>query len=454
MNNFEKVLSFLPAVRKSEKKLGFNEKLLWTGAVLLLYFILSAIPLYGLSPSYVSRFESLSLLLAARLGSLISLGIGPIVSGSIILQLLKTADIIKIDTSTKEGRKLYEGVQKAISIFFIIFMNSMYVLSGAIPPASSTFLNVLTLIVQLVFGGLLLMLFDEMSSTWGFGSGISLFIAAGVSQEIFMKSLSPIINPSTGYFVGYIPLIFQAFFKGTPQLIIWPLLTLLSTVAIFMAVVFMQSVKVNIPLSMGKVRGYTFKWPIHFFYTSNMPVIFTTSLIAMVQMVGLILFNAGFPIFGSFSGQNPTSGLASWLQFPTISDIVTLGVSSYTMQLIVYPLFLIIGSIGFSILWVNVGGQDASSVAQQIFDVGLGVPGFRRDKRILEHILARYINPLAVLGGATIGVLAVLADFLGVLTRGTGILLTVMIIYNFYENISKTSLEDANPFVKKLFGAL
>lgn len=452
--NLDSILSYLPAVKKSDKKLGFNDKLLWTGVVLLLYFILSSIPLYGLSSSYVSRFEALSLLLAARLGSLISLGIGPLVSGSIILQLLKSADIIKIDTSSTEGRKRYEAIQKGIGILFIIFMNSMYVFSGAIPPADTGFLNTALLIVQLVLGGLLLMLFDEVCTTWGFGSGISLFIAAGVSQELFIKAFSPVINPGTGYFVGYIPLIIQAFLKGVPDLAIWPLISILSTVLIFGIVVFAQSIKVNIPLSMGKVRGYTFKWPINFFYTSNMPVIFTTSLVAMIQMIGLIFFNAGFPILGQFSGQNPTSGIASWLQFPSISDLVTLGVPYYMMQLIVYPIVMIAGSIGFSMLWVNVGGQDASSVAAQIFDAGLGIPGFRRDKRILEHILSRYINPLAVLGGATVGVLAVLADFLGVLTRGTGILLTVMIIYNFYQNISRTSLDDANPIVKKLFGGL
>ena len=76
---------------------------------------------------------------------------------------------------------------------------------------------------------------------------------------------------------------------------------------------------------------------------------------------------------------------------------------------------------------------------------------FRRDPRILEKVLDRYITPLAVLGGAAVGALAALADFIGALGTGTGILLTVMIIYNFYENLAARYLEEMNPMIRKFF---
>jgi len=447
-------LKFLPEVKKPEKKLGFNDKLKWTITILILYFLLSVIPLYGLNPDYVAQFESLSVLLAAKLGSLISLGIGPIVSGSIILQLLNGAGIININTQSKEGREQYQLLQKGVNVFFIIFMNAMYVLSGAIPPAQGTALNIALLIIQLVLGGLLLMLFDEITSKWGFGSGISLFIAAGVSQQIFVTALSPIINQGTGYFVGYIPLILQLFVQGNPGAAIWPALSIIATVGVFLLVVFAQSIKVNIPLTMGRVRGYNIKWPIKFFYTSNIPVIFTASFIAMIQIIGLFMSNAGMPLLGEFAGQKPISGLALWLQFPSIQDLFIQGIGTFIPQLIIYPLFMILGSIGFSVLWLQVGGQDAASVAGQIYETGLSIPGFRRDKRILERVLSRYINPLAILGAAIVGLLAVIADLFSALTRGTGILLAVMIIYGIYENIARTGLDNASPAVKKLFEAL
>ena len=146
------------------------------------------------------------------------------------------------------------------------------------------------------------------------------------------------------------------------------------------------------------------------------------------------------------------SGFASWLNFPNIYKIINQGALYYLPQLIVYPLFMIIGCVGFSIMWTHMGNQDPASVADQIYKSGLSIPGFRRDRRILERVLARYINPLTVLGAITIGLLATFADLLDALSRGTGILLTVMILYKIYENIAKSSVGESNPLVKKFLG--
>lgn len=297
------------------------------------------------------------------------------------------------------------------------------------------------------------MLFDEICTKWGFGSGISLFIAAGVSQELFMQGLS-LIRDESGYFIGSLPLTIQALLAGNVGLMIWPLISLIATAAVFLLIVYASSIKVNIPLTLGRVRGFNIKWPIKFFYTSNIPVIFAASLVAMMQMVGLMLFNAGFPILGTFSGQSPQSGIVSWLQFPSIRTIIQSGIGSYIPQLIFYPLFMIIACVLFSILWVQVGGQDAASVADQIHESGLSIPGFRRDKRILERIVKRYIDPLTILGAIAVALLAVVAELFSTLSSGTGLLLSVMIIHGLYESIKREGLQGANPTIKKLLEAV
>ncbi|MDD5054005.1 MAG: preprotein translocase subunit SecY [Candidatus Nanoarchaeia archaeon] len=454
MTDWVDYLKYLPEVKKPEKKLDFNEKLKWTLIVLVLFLFLSVVPLYGLAPNFVSQLQDLSLILAAKIGSLISLGIGPIVSGSIILQLLKGADVIKVDTNTKEGKERYQLIQKGISILFIIVMNTMYVLSGAIPPSAPTAFNYAIMIMQLIFGGLLLMLFDEICSKWGFGSGISLFIAAGVSQELFTQALSPIRDPTSGYFVGKLLLIIQSLLAGQMELLIWPLISVAITVAVFLLIVFASSIQVNIPLTLGRVRGYNIKWPIKFFYTSNIPVIFAASLIAMVQMLGLMLFNAGIPLLGTYSGQMPQTGIASWLVFPSLRTIIEQGATPFVAQLLFYPLFMIVGCVLFSILWVQVGGQDAGSVADQIHESGLSIPGFRRDKRIVERVVKRYIDPLTILGAISVALLAVVAELFSALTSGTGLLLAVMIIHGLYENIKREGFQGAHPTIKKLLGAV
>jgi preprotein translocase subunit SecY len=119
---------------------------------------------------------------------------------------------------------------------------------------------------------------------------------------------------------------------------------------------------------------------------------------------------------------------------------------------IVYMLIMMAGSIIFSMFWVNTAGMDAHSVAEQFKSASITIPGFRHDPRIIERVLERYIPALAVLGGAFIGFLASFADLTLALGTGTGILLTVMIVYQFYEQIMSQHADDMPPAVKKLIG--
>ena len=89
MADLRKIFSLIPEVRKpDEKKVAFNVKLKWTIVILIAFFILANIPLFGLSQNALDRFEYLAVILGTDFGSIISLGIGPIVMASIILQLL------------------------------------------------------------------------------------------------------------------------------------------------------------------------------------------------------------------------------------------------------------------------------------------------------------------------------------------------------------------------------
>src|SRR3989339_396666 len=122
MSLITNIVSFIPEIKSPEqKKLDFKSKLKWTLIVLVAFFILSVIPLYGLGQNGLARFEQLSIILGASFGSIMSLGIGPIVTASIVLQLLAGSGILKIDQTTHEGRATFQGIQKLLSIFFVIF---------------------------------------------------------------------------------------------------------------------------------------------------------------------------------------------------------------------------------------------------------------------------------------------------------------------------------------------
>jgi preprotein translocase subunit SecY len=478
------ILTSLPEIKgPEEKRLPFKQKLKWTLIILVLFFILSNIGLYGLGPNSLEQFEFLAIILGASFGSLLSLGIGPIVTASIVLQLLKGSGILKLDTNTHEGRVFFQGLQKVLALFFIVFEAIIYVLLGGLSPdlglSPLAFRNMqMLLIAQLTLGGIIVLFMDEVINKWGFGSGISLFIAAGVSSQVFVRAFSPLTQSGVLAFgsgqapIGVLWVFFGSLIGGEPLNAIRALASILTTILVFGFAVYVQAMKVEIPLSFGRIRGHGVRWPLNFIYTSNIPVILVAALGANVQLWARLLQGRlegsgatsgvmhwiSVHIFGQFAGNNPISGLVQWTFAPNILDEIFAAISSGVfnwfslIQAGTFALFMMVGSVIFSIFWVQTAGMDARSQAKQIMSSGLQIPGFRRDERVLESILKRYIFPLTIMGGLTVGFLAASADVVGALTSGTGILLTVMIIYRLYEEIAQQHMMDMYPGLRKMMG--
>ncbi|MEK6983314.1 MAG: preprotein translocase subunit SecY [Nanoarchaeota archaeon] len=466
MSIWNTIISNLPEVEgPTQKILSFREKLKWTSVVLLIFFVLGLMPLFGLGINTLQRFETLSIILGAEFGSLISLGIGPIVTASIVLQLLNGSGIWKFDLTSAEGKKTFQGTQKFLSLFFIIFESAVYIFLGGLAPSEQFkgtgfyFQLQIILIFQLFLGGILILFLDEIVSKWGFGSGISLFIAAGVSKSIFLQAFNWIVPQGATYPPGAIPAFFVSLVEGNVTTALIMVSAVIATILVFVIAVYAQAMKIEIPLSFGVIRGHGIRWPLSFIYTSNIPVILVAALITNFQLWGRLLQNTGYPILGTFSTSNnqPISGFVYWLQGPDIvrnileQHTILIGISPY-LQAMVYTLFFVVGSVIFSIFWVQTAGMDAKSQAKQMISSGLQIPGFRKDERVLERLLNRYIWPLTIMGGITVGFLAAFADLTGALSSGTGILLTVMIVYKLYEDISRQHMMDMNPMLRRFMG--
>jgi preprotein translocase subunit SecY len=462
MSWYKRILYNLPEVAPpTQRKLGFKEKLKWTLLMLVLFFVLGLIPLFGLGQNALQQFQILSIILGAEFGSIISLGIGPIVTASIVLQLLNGSGLIKFDLSSHDGKRTFQGIQKVLSLFFIIFEGAIYVFMGGLAPPEALagtpafFTLELMLIFQLCLGGVLIMFMDEVVSKWGFGSGLSLFIAAGVSKSVFIRALSPLPSPNNPEIMtGAIPALFQSLARGDPQTALLMLAGVVATVLVFVIAVYAQSMKVEIPLSFGRIRGHGIRWPLSFVYTSNIPVILISALIANIQLWAHLLQRWGYPVLGTFVGNTPATGFVAWIATPDIVGKLIRGSLTFAdiSHSLVYLVFLIVGAVVFSWFWVQTSGMDAKSQAKQMMKSGLQVPGFRKDARVLERLLERYITPLTVMGAIVVGLLAGLADISGALTNGTGLLLTVMIIYRLFEDITKQHMMDMNPMMRKFMG--
>ena len=470
------IFNFIPEVTgPSEKKVGFNVKLKWTLIILVSFFILANISLFGLSHNALERFEYLAIILGTDFGSIISLGIGPIVMASIILQLLTGAGILNIDTTTIEGKKFFQGVQKLLVLFFIVFEAMVYVLMQGLQAAEG-FTGLL--IFQLILGGLAIFYMSEVCDKWGFGSGVSLFIAAGVSWRLFTSAFQFINQQGRNCLLdfkgtpcsGKILVMIQSIINKYPIEFVSAFGAILATVVIFLIVIWAQSLKVEIPLSFGRIRGYGVKWPLSFFYASVIPVIFAAALIANFQLFGGLIENAATPCLieggtcegiakfatyfgwlGHFSEGQAISGLAFWMGSTNLLELIIRGglLTRHLLQGLTHILFFVFFCTLFSVFWVKTSGMDSKAQAHKIASSGLQVAGFRQDQRILESILDRYIMPLTFMGGAAIGLLAASTDLLGALVSGTAILLVIMIMFQFYQNIAQQHQMDMAPAMKK-----
>ena len=445
----EPIFKFIPEVKSPVHREDFNEKLKWTALVLVLYYILTQIPLYGLAPGAIDSFAQLRAVMAGSFGSILTLGIGPIVTASIVLQLLVGSNLLELDLSSHKDKSQFQATQKVLSIVFTVFEAAVLVLTGNLVPIDNSY--TLILLVQLVIGALVIIYLDEVVSKWGFGSGIGLFIAAGVCQAIVVGSFN-FFPTADGTLPGIIPGFIQACAAGAPDLSV--LLPLIATIIVFLVVLYGESMRVEIPISHGSVRGHgrirgsVGKYPLKFVYASNMPVILTSALLVNVTLFANVFQKIGIPILGHIKEGKAVDGIAWLLSTPnSISMFFT-----EPIHVIVYAIFFLACCILFSYLWVEISGLNAKKISEQLYSSGIQIPGFRSSKRQLYKILKKYIPALTIISGVYVGLIAFFADLTGALGGGTGVLLTVGIIHKLYEEMAEEQLMSSNPLLRKFLG--
>jgi preprotein translocase subunit SecY len=471
LDRMEPLLAAMPSVRSPEGHVHFKNKLIWTAGILILYFVLTNIPLFGLDPNSQDIFLYWRALLAGASGSLVQLGIGPIVTASIVLQLLKGADILHIDTSEARGQVMYMGLQKLLIFVMIIVEAAPNLVGGFLRPdpviaqaffGGSLFAVSFIIFLQICIGGVLIFFMDEVVTKWGIGSGVGLFIIAGISQALINGFINwtPVSDP---YPVGFFPRLVAIGLDGANYLQYFgtDMLAFITTIAIFLIIVYVESTRIEIPLAHAQVRGARARFPVKLIYASVLPMILVRVLQANIQMIGLFLNNVGITIFGTFDGQTPVSGLMYYLApINGPSDwmwwVTDLGHAPWEvlLRMGIDIVFMVVGGAIFALFWIKTAGLDSKDVARQIQNSGMSIPGYRRNPQVLEKYLDRYIPRVTVIGGVFIGLLSVVANLFGVIgaVSGTGLLLTVSITYRLYEEIASQQIMEMYPFMRTFFG--
>ncbi len=462
-------LKYIPEVELPKGHVPFKDKMIWTIAILFLFFVMGVVYPVNIGPTDLPpAYQQFTVIFASHMGTLISAGIGPIVTASIILQLLVGAKMLDIDLTKPEGKALFQGAQKILTVFVAIFEAGAIVVGfklGADYLGTSWAIThpfVVFTIFQIALGSILLMYMDEVVSKWGIGSGIGLFIAAGVSQEVVNASLTFLGWINAEKFpdvLGYIPNFIEKAGQGSFDFIL--LFPLLATVVVFLVVVFCEAMRIEIPLSYGSVRGVGGRYPIRFFYVSNIPVILAAALLANVQLLPTLLginMNSPPPIGEMSILQRIVYETVSYVTLGNLSSILNpsnIGIlldPAVLLHLLIYLLVFIGLCILFGKFWIETTGLSSEQVAGQIQNGGMQIPGFRRDKRVIQKVLDRYIPQITIISSVAVGLVAAGADLLGAVGSGTGLLLTVGIIYRLYEEIQKEQMSEMNPAFKKFLG--
>ncbi|PCR89395.1 preprotein translocase subunit SecY [Natrinema ejinorense] len=478
----EPVLTRMPAVRRPEGHVPFKRKLMWTVGILMLYFFLTNITLFGLQAGQANDlFGEFRAILAGSQGSVLQVGIGPIVTASIVLQLLGGANLLGLDTDDPRDQVLYQGLQKLLVVLMVILTGLPMVFAGGFLPAQQSLqLGGLTfgqtqvqilMFAQVFVGGVLILYMDEVVSKWGVGSGIGLFIIAGVSQRL----VTGFIQPAQGGFffdwyrilTGQVDVGSLLSTGGLQTMLIGDghIIALLTTLLIFGIVVYAESVRIEIPLSHARVKGARGRFPVKLIYASVLPMILVRAVQANVQFLGQILNRqlGNMPSWlGTYSAQGQPTGGFFYYVAPIYSPNDWMWFSASVAQewwqvlirISIDVTFMVVGGAIFAIFWVETTDMGPESTAKQIQNSGMQIPGFRQNVGVIEKVMERYIPQVTIIGGALVGLLAVWANMLGTIggISGTGLLLAVSITYKLYEEIAEEQMMEMHPMMREMFG--
>jgi preprotein translocase subunit SecY len=455
-------LTIIPTVSRPPRRIPLSRRLFWTAVVAAVYILMTITPLYGATRTQQQGAQQaqqlLSIIFGTAYGTLAHLGIGPIVIAGILLEVFAFSGLMNLDLNKREDRLKFTLLLKWTALGIAALEAVAYVLGGQF--GQVTPLGGVLIIVQLLIATVIIMLLDDlMSKGWGIGSAISLIIFLGVSRQIFLSLFSwdvVIDNNDSPHVVGLLPALGAALYdlftrgdatalvglvnrpvvlKGQTSVTYLPdFVGLLSTLVLAFVILYLEMMKVNIPVTAGQYRGIKFTIPLRFVYVSVLPIIFTTYSLLLAGQ--LLLPFAGNPVVGE------------------VVQVIFLPHRFFfnVPALILHYLLYVALAIAFAWVWVQLAGLSAEDQARQFTQSQLHVPGFRQSEKILAKILERPINALTIISGFLAGSFAALGNILGVWGGGAGLILLIEIALQYYALVMREQMMEMYPGLKQLLG--
>ena len=452
----------LPQVKAPTRAPSLREKFIWTALAVLIYFVASQIPLYGISNTNIKDYSQwLKILMASSRGTLMDLGTGPVVTASTITNLLLQTKLLEPDFSIKEDKILFDSFQKLFSLVFTLGQAIVQIVTGYYGPCESlTKASIFMIIFQLAISGLIVILLDELlQKGYGLGNGVNLFIIANVCERAVWNAVSPKVFYTgrgiefEGCLVAAVHLLLSRknkisaikevlFRDNLPNLS-----SLFFSLVIFSFVVYIQTLRVELPILSRKHKGVVGTYPINLMYSSTSPIIFQSTLISLFFQASRMIYKF-FPksfiskLLGAWElkpkiGYAPISGLCYFI-FPPSSytDILTRPVF-----FILYCLIMLFSSAFISLFLLEGQEENSAAVFKRIKAQDMQLRGVR-DSNAVEK-LDQYINVAAFLSGMLTSFVVLFCDLFSVVGSGSNIFLGASIMNQYMKLIAKETAKSA-----------
>jgi preprotein translocase subunit SecY len=466
MSFLAKLGNMIPSPSKPARRPDLKYRITFTVAAVAIFFAMASVSAYPVQAGGPQLPALLQVVFAATTGTLAQLGIGPIVTSGLIMQILVGGKLIELDLTDPEDRKLFTQAEKGLAIIIALVEATGFALSYR----QNVFVTA-SIALQFFIGALILMILDEaIQKGYGIGSGVSLFILAGVSRTIVWDMLSPatvnvyMLDGSTrAYRYGVIPYLIEGiigrnidtgrliygyvpgYLAGGETALLPSLVGMLSTFVLLLVIVYLQGMKINIPVTIQRAPGIRGRVPLNFLYVSNIPVLLVGIVFSNIMLFRNMV-EAYLPQY-----QWLRDGLNSMLIYLS-SPRGLLGVVYDPVRAVIYAVILMGLSVLFGLMWVEVGGLSPAAQAENLIKSGISIPGMRSNPKALEIVLSKYVYPLAVLSSLVVASLSLVADIFSVFGGGIGLLLAAGILQQIYTALTYEQALEMYPVLRRLVG--
>ncbi|KAJ1278751.1 hypothetical protein BS78_04G102700 [Paspalum vaginatum] len=439
--------TLMPAVRRADRVVPFSRRALYTGISMSVFLVCSHLPLYGV-PAASAGADPLywvRALLASNRGTLMELGVGPVVTAGTVMQVVTGSKLLRVDQNVRGDRDLTDAARKALAVAIALAEAAAHVLLGMYGPVGA--LRGALIVLQLVTASVLVVFLDELFDK-GYGlrgcSAISLLSATNTCGQVVWHAFSPMtVNKE---FEGAVLAVIHQAVKA-PRALVATMLrrhlpnvaSLLATFLVLLAAVYLEGVRILLPLQSRDTRGRRATFPIKLLYTSTMPIVLHSAAVSALYMVSQLLHYSRF-LGGTMLARTlgvwkqashaavPVGGLVYYVTPPA-------SFGADPLHALIYVVLLLTSCAFLSQAWAAASGSSARDVARQLADQRLALPGRREGSTYLQ--LRHYIPTAAAIGGLCVGALTIFADMTGVIGTGTGIMLAATVVYSLIVSFHK-----------------